>query len=413
MIKKILMIFGLLACLSNFSIASPHHGAAQPTSQPSTQYGCTVAEIRCAKTVTATVADNGRIWFAWSAAQHLYINYSDDRGHSFSAPSKINPLPENIAARGENRPKIALDAAGNIYLSWVKNLPQKWTSDIRFAWSGNRGESFSTPMTINDDSQITSHSFNEMLVSDDGQIHISWLDGRKAELAKEQSQSYTGSAIYLASFNTSNTISTPKNIHLSDGSCVCCRLAMILDQRGLPLLMWRHIFGDNIRDHALLSMATADTASELTRVSFENWKIDGCPHHGPSLLSQPQGIQQRLHMSWFNDAPQASGLFYAYSDNQGKNLSAALQFAASDTQAGHPFLGLTSDGKIQLVWQEFDGQRHSIKLMRSNNGDHWSKPELITQSAGATDYPFLLTHPKGNLLLWHRIGQPLKLIEVN
>ncbi len=416
MIKLPAFIFLFLVGVSSHSAGSPDHGATHARSGINSQIGCTEAMILCAKTVTAAVAESGRIWFAWTVGQHLYINYSDDRGLSFSPPFKVNQVPEKIAARGENRPKIALDKAGNIYLSWVNNLPQKWKANIRFAWSDNQGESFSAPLTINDDSKIASHSFNEMLVSDDGQVHIGWLDGRRADLAREQNQAYKGSAIYFASFKTKSitqAISAPKNVHLTDGSCVCCRLGMALDLQERPLVMWRHIFGDNIRDHALLAMDSADRAGKLTRVSFENWKIEGCPHHGPSLLSQERGNNQRLHMSWFNDAPQASGLFYAFTDDQGENLSETLHLASSDTRPGHPFLGLTADKKLQLVWQEFNGEQHSIKLMRSDAGEHWSEPQEIAHASGVTDYPFILSHPKGNLLLWHRLGQPLQLIEID
>lgn len=381
-----------------------HSGANQTT--------CTDIDISCAKTVSGTVSESGRIWLAWVVAKHLYINYSDDRGRSLSAPIKVNQQPEAIAARGENRPKIALDRADNIYLSWVKNLPQKWTADIRFSWSSDQGKSFSQAVTVNDDQRITSHSFNEMMVTDDGQVNIMWLDGRNALAAKEQNRTYTGSAIYQASFNVNKTTDTANNLNLVNGSCVCCRLAMTKDQRHLPVLMWRHIFGDNYRDHALLTMTDHNQWGTPKRVSFENWQIDGCPHHGPSLISQNKQQGQRIHMSWFNDAPLKSGLFYAYTDDEGQNISRVQDFARNNNPS-HPQLALTAGGKLQLVWQEFNGLKQQVKLIRSDNGEQWTSAELIAEHNAPTDYPSLLTHASGNLLLWHRPGQPLQLIEVN
>ncbi|MGK0441957.1 MAG: hypothetical protein ACJA0N_001763 [Pseudohongiellaceae bacterium] len=403
-VTSLIRVLYLLLGLAGDGITSPQH---------STLADCTETNIRCAKTVSATVTNEGRIWFAWTTGQHLYINYSDDRGQTLSHPIKVNQQPETITARGENRPKIALDASGNIYLSWVKKLPEKWTADIRFAWSADQGKTFSLPLTINDDLQITSHSFNEMLVSNNGQVYISWLDGRHALAAREKGHNYTGTALYMASFNASETHNSPKNIHLADGSCVCCRLAMALNQRELPVLMWRHIFGDNIRDHALITLNSSNNAGQLKRVSYQNWQIDGCPHHGPSIISQQQGSDLRLHMSWFNDAPQASGLFYAHSDDEGKHISKVLHVAERSANPSHPHLALTANKKLQLVWQVFDGQQQTVKLIRSDSGEKWTSPELIAHYDGATDYPFLLTHPKGNLLLWHRIDQPLQLIEIN
>ena len=411
-IALLLTTLGLWLTLFNSSFAN--HGTAD-------KHTCIEADTRCAKTISATVDNSGRIWLTWSVEQYLYVNYSDDRGRTLSPPVKVNRIPEEISARGENRPKIALDKAGNIYLSWVMTLPKKWTANIRFSWSEDNGQTFSQPTTINDDQRITSHSFNEMLVSDGGQVHITWLDGRRALASKDQGKDYTGSAIYLSSFNPSSfhvnnqdtsALKLPQNIHVVDGSCVCCRLAMSFSEKDLPIIMWRHIFGDNYRDHALLAMDTANKAGTLHRVSFENWQIDGCPHHGPALLRQPRAQHQRLHMSWFNDAPNASGLFYAYTDNTGASTSNTLHIAKSSTNPAHPSLALTPNGALQLAWQEFDGEQHIVKLIRSHDGEQWSGAIRVSQNSNATDYPFLLSHPDGNLLLWHQRGKPLQLIEI-
>jgi hypothetical protein len=45
---------------------------------------CKEANIACAKTVTAHVSASGRIWFAWTVNDYLYVNYSADRGKTLS-----------------------------------------------------------------------------------------------------------------------------------------------------------------------------------------------------------------------------------------------------------------------------------------------------------------------------------------
>ncbi len=67
----------------------------------------------------------------------------------------------------------------------------------------------------------------------------------------------------------------------------------------------------NVADKLYAVTALGTSPSIVHRVSFQNWKIDGCPHHGPTIANQ----KDRLHMSWFNDAAQASGLFYTYTDD--------------------------------------------------------------------------------------------------
>jgi len=379
---------------------------------------CDSPNVACAKTVTATVSPAGRILFAWTVDDYLYVNYSDDRGKTLSRPIKVNETPEKIAARGEKRPQIAADSTGNIYISWIKKLPQKWTSDIRFSWLKVGENKFSSPITINDDAEPAGHSFNEMMVSNVGEVTMVWLDSRHSRAAKKRGEPYVGSSIYWATMNPASLTGSPKikNTPYVNGNCVCCRLALTnieidsetdseteTDRRS-PVVMWRHIFGDNIRDHALGVLGES-----LQRVSFEQWKVDGCPHHGPSISAQ----NKRIHMSWFNDAPNASGLFYAYTDNLGETVSPAFHFSKRADSPGHPSLITGGDGKLKLAWQTFDGAQSSVHIMMSARGEQWSDARIVAQFAGQTDYPFLLPHLDGDLLLWHKPGNPLTLYDVS
>ncbi len=381
---------------------------------------CEAPNIACAKTVTATVSPTGRILFAWTVDDYLYVNYSDDRGKTFSRPINVNRTPEKVAARGEKRPKIAVDSTGNIYVSWIKKLPQKWTSNIRFSWLKAGEATFSPPITVNDDTEPAGHSFNEMMVSDHGEVTLVWLDSRHSRAAKKRGEPFVGSSIYWTTINPSSlNLSSLKPLPLSEsttlkntpyvnGNCVCCRLA--LTQRETkegelaPVVMWRHIFGDNVRDHALGVLG-----EPLRRVSFEQWKVEGCPHHGPSISAQ----DQRIHMSWFNDGPNASGLFYAYTDNLGETVSPAFHFSKSTESPGHPSLITGGDGKLKLAWQTFDGTQSGISITISAQGEQWSDVKVVTTFSGKTDYPFLLAHPDGDLLLWHKPGHALTLIDVS
>ena len=302
-----------------------------------------------------------------------------------------------------------------MYVSWIKKLPQKWTSNLRFSWLKVGEKRFSTPITVNDDTEPAGHSFNEMMVSDNGEVTLVWLDSRHSRAAKKRDEPFVGSSIYWTTINPSslNALSQGENTAIKNtpyvnGNCVCCRLALTkLETEAaepVPVVMWRHIFGDNIRDHALGVLG-----QPLRRVSFEQWKVDGCPHHGPSISAQ----NQRIHMSWFNDAPNASGLFYAYTDNLGETVSPALHFAKSTESPGHPSLITGSDGQLMLAWQTFDGTQSNIRIMTSPQGERWSDARIVATFAGKTDYPFLLPHPDGDLLLWHKPGHALTLYDLS
>jgi len=376
---------------------------------------CTAGKMACAKTVSSVVDKQGRIWSTWSSEQQLYLNYSDDLGRNYSAPMLVNQIAEGISTRGENRPKIGVDELGNIYLSWVTPLNKRFTANVRFSYFDPNTKQFSVPVTVNNDNLLTGHSFNEMVVSQAGDVYIAWLDGRAKVAAAKKGIRLRHSELYLAHANFVQGKKVFDNNYLAQGTCVCCRLAMDLDKQDLPMLMWRHIFGDNIRDHGFLTMRNKQQANPMQRVSFENWQVNGCPHQGPSIVGADNG--SRVHMSWFNNATDASGLFYAYSDDGGSTMSKVTNFATKDNSPEHPFLSLSqatknTKQKLQLVWREFDGQRFIIKAIFSELGDDWSEPKVIATAKQGVDYPYILQHPSGSYLQWHVSGQPLGLIKL-
>ncbi|MGZ5013154.1 MAG: sialidase family protein, partial [Methylobacter sp.] len=127
---KSLTPFLLLATLSVAGCASDpavttaddakHHHAnevkdvcAEASTQPSNQ---------CAETISAAFDGKGVLWITWAQNDHIYVQSSEDKGRSFTNPVMVNANAEKIEAKGEYRPKIKLDAKGNIYLTWTQKL---------------------------------------------------------------------------------------------------------------------------------------------------------------------------------------------------------------------------------------------------------------------------------------------------
>lgn len=360
--------------------------------------------VECAETVTASFANDGTLWIAWVDNGHIYLQSSNDKGQTFSAPRIINKTPEAIMAHGEHRPKLQLNQQGNIYLSWSTNLGKRFTSNIRFSRSIDNGQSFSEPITINDDNQIIGHAFESLAIGQNGEIFITWLDARDTVAAKQQGEEYEGSSLYYSWSNNQGESFSP-NKKIAGHTCQCCRLQTAIDHDNTPVITWRHIFDGGIRDHAILKFKDWDNAGEVVRYSFENWKIDACPHHGTGLSIAENG---RYHNVWFSNSETHQGLFYAFSQDQGKSFSTPNNFAKQG--AAHPHV-LAIAEKVFIVWQEFDGTQTTAKLMRSSNGGvSWSAPEIITQIAtDKTDSPFLIQNSNKAYLSWQIPGQPYQL----
>lgn len=353
--------------------------------------------LRCALAPAAAFDGDGRLWLAWVSRGHVYLNYSDDGATQFSEPLAVNRMPERIAADGENRPKLAVGPDGAIYIAWTVRLAKPYTGNVRFSVSHDGGRSFSEPLTVNDDRHITSHRFEALAVNDNGDIYLVWLDKRDRVAAAQKGEKYRGAALYYT-LSTDGGRSFAANRKVIDHTCECCRVAIDIDRDQLPVVAWRHIYGDNIRDHAWFKFRAAGQAGTPVRLSHDNWQVEACPHHGPAISVGGQG---HYHAVWFNNAPERHGLFYARSSDGGRSFSPPLAFGNYQAGASHPDVLVRGD-EVYLVWKEFNGSETVLYLQRSSDGGRsWASARAVTTSAGASDHPFLLNGPDGVYVQWH------------
>jgi hypothetical protein len=405
---KYSQIYGLilLAGFSGSLFASMDHGdktgspvdICADTSQP--------ASLDCASAASARFDQHGRLWVAWSFAGHVYVNHSDDKGKSYSPPVSVNRIPEAVSAKGENRPKI-IPASGKIFVSWTTPLQKRFSGHIRFSVSADGGEHFSDPLTVNDNLDITGHRFDAMSVNEEGEVFIAWLDKRDRLQARQQGKYYHGAALYYSWSQDGGKTFQP-NQKIIDHSCECCRVVMDIDHKQLPVILWRNIYGKNTRDHALVEFANKNTLKPVQRISFDQWQIDACPHHGPDM---DIANNHDIHLTWFNNAPQRHGLFYARRNTDG-SLSAAISIGDYQAAASHPNV-ISVDDHVWLVWKQFDGKQNSIWLQRSEtNGDDWSDAKKIAVTDADADYPFLIRDKNRVYLQWQTKKEGFQLIEV-
>lgn len=380
-------LLALALCGATIAWAQHEHGAAKP-----------------ALAVSSVFDSEGRVWRAEVRERHVWVSRSQDQGRSFSTPARVNATPENIAADGENRPKIAVTPEGRIYVSWTQSLDKPYTGNVRFSRSLDGGKTFSAPITVNDNHELISHRFETLLVDAAGRIHLAWLDKRDVAAAQAAGQAYAGAALYYA-LSTDGGQSFGPNQRLAANSCECCRVAMALDGDGMPLVFWRHVFGRNVRDHALLKL---DGRSTPIRVSHDEWEIDACPHHGPALAVAADGSR---HLAWFDDAPERHGLFYARMEPDGR-LSPPMSFGHYAAQAAHPSV-LAAGAQIWLAWKEFDGERAVVRAMNSADGGRsWHTPHRMADTAGASDHPLLIADGSRAYLSWNTAQEGYRLLPV-
>jgi len=351
----------------------------------------------------AAFAADGTLWAVARQAdggeQYLVLRTSSDAGKTWSAPRRIDNPSEPITARGEARPHIVMGQAGDIYVSYTSTVAPPHIGDIRFVRSQDGGKTFSRPMTVHANRDRITHSFESMAVDPAGRIYIAWIDGRGAAQAKAKKQAYAGSAVYYA-VSDDRGASFRGDYRVADNACECCRIGIALNGQGTPVVMWRHVFAPNARDHALAELAPDGKAGALKRVTQDDWRVDACPHHGPSLAFAKDG---RRHQVWFSGKEEGGGAFYSRTQDDG--TLGRPQRLGSD-QASHPDVA-AAGRRVAIAWKQFDGKATSIMARVSTDGGaSWSERELA-RTSGASDQPHLASDGARISLIWHTQDQGL------
>jgi hypothetical protein len=336
----------------------------------------------------------GALWAAGISGGHIVLRRSVDAGKSWSAPQRVNAVPEGIGAEGDARPKIALGPRGEVYVTWTMPLAKPYTGEIRFARSLDGGKSFSAPVTVHTDRQEITHRFDALTVTREGKVFIAWIDKRDVAALGKGGQ-YRGAAVYYA-VSDNQGASFRGDFKLADHSCECCRIALLPRDDGSVLALWRHVFEPNVRDHALAVMHADGRVGATRRATYDEWALDLCPHHGPSLAADGDG---RLHAVWFTQGAKREGVFYGRLRLSGEGGVDALRRVGGEA-AEHADIAAAGK-RIVVVWKEFDGTRSQLRAMISDNGgDSW-RDRNLRATAGASDQPRVVEHRGTFYAFWN------------
>ena len=350
----------------------------------------------------AAVGPDGAIWAAYLAGRQILVRRSDDAGKSWSAPTAVNPVPEQTDSGADSRPKIAVGPGGEMYVTWTLPLGKPYTGEIRFSRSTDAGKSFSAPVTVHRDRQEITHRFDSVAVNAKGQVFVAWIDKRdQAAIGKGAAEGYRGAAVYFA-VSDDRGASFRGDFKVADHSCECCRIALLPQADGSVLAFWRHVFEPNIRDHALAALRPDGSVGPLRRATFDDWRSDVCPHHGPSLAADSAG---RLHAVWFTLAPGRAGVHYGRLRVGGVE---AERRVGGET-AEHADIAAAGQ-RIAVAWKEFDGSQSRLRAMLSQDGgESWREYELQGTDE-ASDQPRVLVRQGQFLVFWNTRKQPLTVV---
>jgi hypothetical protein len=390
-VKTLLIAAGLLVTVAATAADHAHHQGKGMTGRNA---GPIVA-------ATAAFDANGTLWAVHFEGEHLVVSHSHDLGAHWSPPTRVVATPEPMDGGGDAKPNIAIGPGDEIFVTWTRPLSKPYTGEVRFVRSTDGGRTFSAPRPVHADRQEITHRFDAMTVTRDGRLIIAWVDKRDLEGAGGKTGDYAGAAIYYA-VSKDRGATFEGDFKLADHSCECCRIALLPRDDGSVLALWRHVFPPNIRDHALAKISPVGQVSDFRRATFDDWRVDVCPHHGPSLAADASGT---LHAVWFSGTQGKEGVYYGrLADGQ-----VLAQRRIGGETAEHADLAIAAD-RVAIVWKEFNGKQSVLRaLMSSDRGQTFQARDLATTSE-ASDQPRLLVRSGRFYVFWNTRTDSLRVI---
>jgi len=344
---RMLLPLAALILSASASTAAAQHQHAKPGSAPE------------AFTAAPAFGPDGTLWLARPMVDRIVVLKSSDLGRTFSPPIVVTPEPMNLDWGPDARARIAVDPKGGLIVTFGTFQDKNFNGRAYFARSIDKGASFTRPRPIAADT--TSQRFETAAVDPTGRVFAAWLDKRNVAKARAAGRAYPGAALAYA-WEDGEAGFGDTAIAL-DNTCECCRLGVAFAGAGRPAVVFRNIFPGSVRDHAVMTFQDEKTPGPVRRVSFDEWKIEACPHHGPSIAIAADGS---YHVAWFTDGTARKGLFYARADYAEAPFGPPRTLSPPGRQPARPYL-LAGGGALHLVWKEFDGTKAVVRWQVSHD----------------------------------------------
>ncbi len=252
------------------------------------------------------------------------------------------PIDKKASTHAEGMPKLAYKADGTCILLYEMNRPtvaSRFNGDLLYAMEVNGV--WQKPQYIHKDTSAgLSHSFGKIISLPNGEVGAYWLD---VKLGPKGRTLVTASTALNAGFGQMKI--------LDKQACECCRIDALADTKGNVDVIYRDLNDAGERDMGYVHSADfGKTYSEPVTLYEDHWKVNACPHAGPSLVRGLNGLEA----AWYTGATGSSGVKWAYQVNK-----KIIQHLPGD-KIRMPQLASNPNGETAMVFAEIkqEGERY-------------------------------------------------------
>lgn len=345
----------------------------------------------------------------------LYFSRSSDGGSKWSEPVLVASGAGEVKPHGEGAARLVAGPGGRVAILWANSIKvetRKWPATMmRFARSLDGGATWTTPITINDDTTgvLQSHAFHGAAWVGDSGFIAAWLDERAAPVDSAAAVAHAAMKHEMDAHAHEETteadamiysVSSPDfgttweaNKPLWGAVCPCCRVTLARTPSGGVLSAWRKHFPGNVRD--IVTAPVLAGMSEPTRVREDNWVYPGCPHTGPSISLDSTGAAQ---IAWYTGRPGGAGVYLSRAKDSTNFDQAITLLTGAQVPTAHPQVAALSGGASLVAWDIDKAGAKNLLIAHVPAGATTVEPTVVPGTSGST-YPQLARLRDGSVAM--------------
>jgi hypothetical protein len=193
---------------------------------------------------------------------------------------------------------------------------------------------------------------------------------------------------------------------LDKQTCECCRIDALADVKGNVDVIYRDLNDKGERDMGYVhSSDFGKTYTESVPLYEDHWKVNACPHAGPSLVRGVLGLEA----AWYTGAEGSSGVKWAYQANKKMILHLVGDKIRMPQLASNP------KGETALVYAEInqEGERYFKQIgliVKDIKGN--LKKSVVSDSAYDCAYPVITWNGKSWVIAYEAVKDTHQVIQV-
>jgi hypothetical protein len=260
------------------------------------------------------------------------------------------------------------------------------------------------PQVLNTDGLKAEHGFVSMAVMPNGELLISWLDGRNtaSEDAHAAHSHEHGGEMSLRAAIFDKDFNRVKEWELDNRVCDCCQTSA-LSIGDAAMIWYRDRSESEVRDISMLRFEQGEW-SEPQNFYADNWEIAGCPVNGPSSAS----LNENILVAWYAMNEEQAKVKFRHSGNGGQNFESQVVLNENPGPGRVHVCAIKHRNSFGVTWLEtLEGEtKIMFAEVDATKGNILHKKALLSTSAArASGFPRIAYDGKGIVLAYTQPGE--------